>query len=335
MTDIPPSAERTPDEIVVSIINYRTGDLTLDCVASVLADFQASAITAGHVVVVDNASGDGSDDQIADWIAAHPEAPVTLVRSPVNGGFSDGHNRGMAARKAQFYLILNSDAVLRPGFCQAILTAAAAHPDAGLLAPQLEDPDGTIQTSNFRRPSPASEVIRGARTGLVTRLLRRWDVPIAPPVPTGAADWASFACILLRGRMVDAIGPMDDGYFLYFEDTEYCLRAQRAGWDLVHVPQARAVHFRGGSGPVKAMERARRRLPRYFYESRARIFRQTYGPTGPVLANLGWYLGRGVAEMRRLIGKPVGPPIAHEARDIWIDGWRAGRHPDRGDGGMP
>ena len=72
--------------------------------------------------------------------------------------------------------------------------------------------------------------------------------------------WASFACILLRGEMVSAIGPMDEGYFLYFEDAEYCLRARRAGWRVAYVPEARVVHFRGGSGPVKALARARTEL---------------------------------------------------------------------------
>ena len=88
-------------------------------------------------------------------------------------------------------------------------------------------------------------------------MLKRHDVPLAMPPAPGQIGWASFACILLRGAMVQAIGPMDDGYFLYFEDTEYCLRAARAGWQVAYVAQARCVHFRGGSGPVKAMAAAK------------------------------------------------------------------------------
>lgn len=303
--------------LVISIINYRTGPMTLACVASVLADI---GDLDAQVVIVDNASGDGSADQIADWIAAQPAGtPVRLLRSAVNSGFSGGHNQGMAALAAAHYLILNSDALLRPGFLRAILDAADAHPEAGLIAPRIETEAGDEQVSCFRFHSPASELIRAAASGPVTRLLRRHVVALQPPVDPAQVEWASFACILLRGGMVDRIGPMDEGYFLYFEDAEYCLRARRAGWRIALAPGAVAVHFRGGSGPVKALEQARRRLPPYYYVSRTRFFRQAHGTLGPLRANLMWGLGRAIAWMRRLTGRAVPPAIESEARDIWTN----------------
>ena len=326
MPDTAPPPHQTPPHqtlchLVISIINYRTGPLTLQCVASVLADIAGleAGVTA-EVVVVDNASGDGSADEIAAWIAAQdPAVPVHLVRSPVNSGFSGGHNQGMAAIPAAFYLILNSDALLRPGFCHAILAAAEAQPAIGLFAPRIEYDDGVQQISCFRFASPASELIRGAASGPVTRALHRHVVALDMPPAEGAIEWASFACILLRGSMVQAIGPMDQGYFLYFEDSEYCLRARRAGWRIAYVDQARAVHFRGGSGPVKAMAAARKRLPGYFYASRARFLYQAHGGAGLWTANLLWLLGRGLAQTRRLLGKPVPPANQAEARDIWAN----------------
>lgn len=306
-----------PHRIVISIINYRTGPMTLDCVRSVLADI---GDLDARIVVVDNASGDGSADLIADWIATQPEGtPVELLRSATNSGFSGGHNQGMAAAEADYYLILNSDALLRLGFLRRILEAADAAPEAGLIAPQIETDDGEIQVSCFRFHSPLSEFIRGAGSGPVTRLLARHVVALPPPVLPDQIEWASFACILLRGRMIREIAPMDEGYFLYFEDAEYCLRARRAGWKIIQEPRAVAVHFRGGSGPVKALERARRRLPRYFYASRTRFFRQAYGPLGPILANLMWCTGRALAQLRHLTGRTVPSAIEAEARDIWIN----------------
>lgn len=304
-------------QLVVSIINYRTGPLTLQCVASVLADI---AGLDAEIVVVDNLSGDGSADQIADWIAAQdPPVPVRLLRSGRNSGFSGGHNLAMAAVPAAFYLILNSDALLRPGFCRAILAAAADQPRAGLFAPRIDHEDGTQQTNCFRFPSAASELIRGAQSGPVTQALWRHDVPLAMPPAPDQIGWASFACILLRGAMVQAIGPMDDGYFLYFEDTEYCLRAARAGWPVVYVAQARCVHFRGGSGPVKAMAAANKRLPAYYYASRTRFLYQAHGAFGPLSANLAWILGRGIGQLRRLVARQVHRGYDRELRDIWIN----------------
>ncbi len=110
--------------LLVSIINYRTGDLTIAAVRSVL---DALGDRPARVVIVDNASGDGSERVIADWIAATCDARVTLVQSETNTGFSGGHNQGMAADpEAAFYLILNSDALLRQGFVEAALAPAEA-----------------------------------------------------------------------------------------------------------------------------------------------------------------------------------------------------------------
>lgn len=326
-------------EIVVSIINYKTADMTMDCVRSVLADLEGDppeeagadaprrAPVDGHVVVVDNASGDGSDRVLAEWIEAETAArraegrsfPVSLVASPVNTGFSGGHNLGIGAMAARFYLVLNSDALLRPGFCATILETARAHPRAGLVAPRIEHEDGVQQTSCFRVPSPASEVIRGANTGPVTRLLKSADVPLDMPPPAGGIGWASFACILLRGEMVAELGPMDEGFFLYHEDTEYCLRARRAGWQIVYDGRPRAVHFRGGSAPVKGLARERKRLPAYYYASRSRLLYLAHGRAGLLLANLGWTAGWLLSRLRGALGRPNPNANAHEARDIWIN----------------
>ncbi len=316
---MPPSP---PRKLVVSIINFRTGPLTLNCVRSVLADLDGTGADRidAEIIVVDNRSGDGSDALIADWIAAQPQpVPVRLIRSATNAGFSGGHNQAIAAQAAEFYLVLNSDALLRPGFLSSILAAAQMQPAAGLLAPRIEYEDGRQQTSCFRFPGPFSELVRGANSGPVTRFFARHVVALDMPPENQKIEWASFACILLRRSMIDAIGLMDEGYFLYFEDTEYCLRARKAGWRITYVPDARAVHFRGGSGPVKALSAARKGLPAYFYASRSRFLCQAHGRAGLLAANLLWCLGRVIAHLRRLVGKPVFPSNQNEMRDIWIN----------------
>ena len=245
--------------LAVSIINYKTGDMTIAAAQSAL---DALGNREVMIVVVDNASGDGSAEQIEAWMAEAGDPRLKLVKSETNSGFSGGHNQGMgAAPEADFYLILNSDALLRPGFFEPLLAAADAHPKVGLFAPQLEWDDGEVQQSCVRFQGVASELIRGAQSGPVTKLLKRHVVALDLPPDPAQIEWASFACILVRGEMARAIGPMDDGYFLYYEDSEYALRAMRAGWGVHHVPEARAVHFRGGSGPVKEMAKAKTRMP--------------------------------------------------------------------------
>lgn len=309
-----------PCRLAISIINYRTADLTLNCVKSVLADI--GTIDA-QIIVVDNASGDGSDDAIESWISEQPEdIPVKLVRSDVNTGFSGGHNIGIKTEQAEYFLVLNSDAVLRPGFLKTILVTADAHPEIGLIAPQIETDDGDIQVNCFRFHSPLSELVRGARSSPVTRMFPKSVVALQPPANQAEIEWASFACILLRDTMVQELGPMDEGYFLYFEDAEYCLRARRAGWRILQETKAVAVHYRGGSGPVKTLEKARKRLPPYFYASRTRFLRQAHGAFGPLAGNALWILGRIIANVRGLTGKGVPPSNEAEATDIWVNFFR-------------
>lgn len=303
-------------DVVVSIINYRTGDLTIAAATSVLENLGPGQ---GQVVIVDNASGDGSADQIDAWIKDQDEPRLHLIRSEENTGFSGGHNQTFRAwPEAAYYLVLNSDAWLRPGFFEAILQIAETQPRAGLIAPRLEHEDGTRQDSCFRLPGFLSEVIRGARTGPVTKVLRRHVVSLPQPLDPGAIQWLSFACILIRGDTLRKIGLMDEGYFLYFEDTEYGMRAQRAGWELIYTEAARAVHLQGKSGALEETRAAYRRLPAYYWQSRARLLRQARGPLAPVLGNLAWYLGRAIASLRLLTGRAIPPAHDKEWRDIWI-----------------
>ena len=302
------------------MINYKTAALTIAAARSVIEEIEnlPQNLTA-RLVIIDNASNDGSAEQIEDWINEQtPKDHVKLVQSDANTGFSGGHNQGMLNGAANFFLILNSDALLRRGFLMAALETAKTAPSAGIVAPQLEYQDGTVQISKFRFFSPISEFIRGSETGMITNLFKRWDVPLGIEPKNSCIDWVSFACVLLRGRMVEEIGLMDDGYFLYFEDAEYCLRAKRAGWSIVQ-SDARAVHFRGGSGPVKKLQSEKKRMPKYYYASRTRFLYQAYGRVGLLAANVLWLVGRAVATSRRFFGKAVPPTNHKEFQDIWIN----------------
>jgi len=303
--------------LLVSIINYRTAQMTLEAVRSVLADRGDLDL---HVAVVDNRSDDGSAEAIEAWIAAQdPPVPVSLVRSSTNSGFSGGHNQGVAARPAEFYLILNSDALLVPGCLAQLVAAARADPRAALVSPRIEHPDGRAQNVCFRSPTPASELVRAAGTGVVARLLDRYRIHLGDAPEPEEILWVTFAGVLVRAAAFAEIGPMDEGYFLYYEDVDYGRRVRAAGWGFRFVPGARLVHIRGGSAPVKALALARKRLPPYFYAARSRYFYKAFGRGGLLAANLLWYLGRGVARARRLAGRRTPPAIEAEWRDIWTN----------------
>lgn len=317
------TTEKVQCRLGAVILNYRTSDLTIGCLASLAGELE---MVDGRAAVVDNFSDDGSAENISAWIAQSPlAARAQLIRSSVNSGFSGGCNRGIAALDADFYLLLNSDARIREGALGALLSAADRHPEAGAIAPRLEFEDGTPQSSCFRFISPMSEFIAGAASGPISRMLRPFQV--APPVPKTVVeiDWASFACILLRKEAIRAAGPMDEGYFMYFEDADYCRQLANAGWKVIYDPAPRVVHLRGGSSPVKAALASGGRPPAYFYEARTRYFRKVYGPFGPFAANIMWLLGRGLARLRPLSGRAAPGVCEKQGVDIWTN-WR---HPLR------
>lgn len=308
-------AVQNPRRLAVVILNYRTPGLVADCLATLEPELDHELDVA---VVVDNCSGDDSPDEIKKTINRNDWSRwARLVRSDTNDGFSAGNNIGMRSVDAEFYLLLNSDTLIREGAMAELLRAARENPEAGLIGPRLEWPDGTPQNSCFRDKSVFSELIAAAQSGPVTRLFAARDVSMGVFEEPTEADWVSFACVLVKREVYETIGPMDEGFFMYFEDAEYCGRARRAGFRVLHWPHARVVHLRGGSAPVKSAAAARKRLPPYYYASRARYYAGRKGRVGLAMANLAWSVGWLVALGRRVVQRrPIGTP-ERALRDNW------------------
>lgn len=304
----------------VVIVNYKTPALTARCIDS-LAPMLPSA--GGVAVVVDNDSQDGSFEQLRDFCAARPESDrLTVVQAGRNGGFAAGNNVGVERLKAEYVLLLNSDAIVHDGALQAMLSAADAAPNAGLTTPAIVTSSGVEEVSRFRNHSPLSEFIDGAQTGPLTKLFPHAEAPIYPNDWDAPPDWVSFAAVLIRREAIEKVGPMDDGFFLYYEDCDYCRRIKTAGYTIAKAPDAVFTHDAGGTTKLREQELAQTRLPAYYYASRARYFQKYYGPLGPVFANVAWMTGRLIAKLRGLFGRPAPQLCQARARDIWI-GWRS------------
>jgi len=304
-------------DLLVVIVNFRTPRVVVDCLDTLVPEV---AGVDARVIVVDNHSGDDSVPVLRAWLSDRGSpAQFLLLESPMNTGFAGGNNAGIRALVARSYLLLNSDTLVRPGAIRRLLEAREIYPRAGLISPRLEWPDGSPQESCFNYHTPASELMLAAQTALVDRCLGRYAV--ARPVQNAASfpEWTSFACVLVRHDVFDQIGLLDEGYFMYFEDVAFCRRARDAGWDIVNVPEAHVVHLRGGSSPVKARAKARKRLPKYFYESRTRYFFQTYGRLGLTAANVMWWLGRTISKLRQTLGRSDKASIERQWLDIWTN----------------
>jgi len=301
--------------LAVIILNYRTPALTVDCLTSAVPQLDPARDCA---IVVDNCSGDDSVERISHAARARGWMEVVrIAESDRNGGFAYGNNSGVASTDAEFYLLLNSDTILRDDAIEELLRAAAARPDAGLISPRLEWPNGDPQVSCFRYRSPRSEFVRAAGTRLVTRMVGGGEVGLPISDEPTEPHWTSFAAVLIRREVFEKAGLLDDGFFMYYEDIDFCRRARKAGFNIVNRPAARIVHLRGGTSSAKKDAERRGRLPRYVYESRARYFARYYGRAGLWLTNLLWYVGASISTTRALLARRR----THHCRSEWRDNW--------------
>jgi GT2 family glycosyltransferase len=269
----------TPPDVAVLIVNYRSAALTLECLGSLQAE-RARAELAIRAVVVDNASGDAPELARAIGERGWREW-VELVAAPRNGGFAYGNNRGLervyAQRRPDYLYLINPDAQVLPGAIATLVRFLQTHPQAGIVGSSFQNADGSDWPIAFRFPTLASELIGGLQLGLVTRLLKRWEVPRTMDRTTQRVDWVSGASMMIRPEVFETIGGMDENYFLYFEETDFCRRAQAAGFETWYVPASRVMHIGGGVTQAFGHAQAPRRLPGYWFDSRRRYFALAFG----------------------------------------------------------
>ena len=300
----------------VVIVNYKTANLTIDCLQSLELEVNANL----EVLAVDNASNDNSMALFDQEIKNNKWHQVKTLGADFNGGFSFGNNIGINASASEFFLLLNSDTIVYPGAVDLLIKTLQENPDMGMASPRLEWPDGTPQESCFRFHRPINELIRSAATGPITRLFKRYEVPLRVSDNVIYPEWTSFACVLIRRQVFEDMGLLDEEFFMYFEDVDFCKRAREAGWNIIHNPEAHVVHLRGGSSPVKSQAAKKKRLPRYFYESRSRYYYKHFGRFGLFRANIYWHLGWLVAMGRKLFSNSYQPNICEKQwRDIWTN----------------
>jgi N-acetylglucosaminyl-diphospho-decaprenol L-rhamnosyltransferase len=304
--------------VAVAIVAWKHANLTIDCLRSIAA--QIDDLPLWRVYVVDNASPDDSADQVERAIEGEGWGKwATLIRSPVNGGFAAGNNVAIrAAMKLQapdYVLLLNPDTIVRPGALKSLLSFMEAHPEIGIAGGRSEFPDGTPQHCCFRFPTAINELSMYLQLGILDRLLRRYLTRIGILEEPSQVDWVSGAFMMVRRAVID-IGLLDEGYFLYYEETDFTLRARRAGWTCWHVPQSRVVHLVGQSSGITTSDEIARRRPQYWFESRRRYFLLNHGRFYAILADLFALTGVALAQVRRVVErKPLRQP-RHFFRDL-------------------
>jgi len=244
----------------IVIVNFNGRGHLETCLASLAAHPPAAAT---EIVVVDNASTDGSAALVARW----PD--VRLVPLAENRGFSAGNNEGIRVSSGELILLLNSDTVVPAGALDRLIGRLDAHPEAAVAGPRLVDAEGRAELSFGPMISPLAELRQKMVTGLHARRfgpVSRWVD--ARTHREGYVDWVSGACLLVRRRVSDAVGGLDERFFLYTEDVDFCASVRAQGWKVLFTPVAEIVHLRGRSRATASGQAtiAYRRSHLAFYE---------------------------------------------------------------------
>lgn len=293
----------TDINVVVCIVTYKSAQLTVNCLESIRSDISADGINI-KVVVVDNASGDASIIQSSvnnnDW-----QDWVTVLTAPKNGGFAYGNNLGFqyafAHGNVDYFHLLNPDTQILPGAIVNLVKFMQENNSVGIAGSSFDNKDGSLWPIAFRFPSFISEFESGVNLGALSKLLKPWVVAVVMEQKSQPIDWIAGASMMLRKSVVEQLHGFDESYFLYYEETDFCLRAKRAGYSTWYVPTSRVMHIAGQSTKVTIRNDKPKRLPDYWFESRRRYYLVNHGLVYALLTDIASLLGNMIGKIKRIL----------------------------------
>ena len=269
-------------DLSVVVVSWNVRDLLRQCLRSV---FDAPSAPSVEVIVVDNASADGSVEMVRE---SFPD--VHLIVNAENRGFPAANNQGISIAQGRYVFLLNSDAEVVGDALATMVAYADAHPDVGVIGPQLLNPDGadgcpSVQSSRRRFPTLATAIFESTwlQPHAPRRVLERYYVSDRPDDALQEVDWVKGAALMARREAIEQVGLMDEGFFMYSEELDWCRRFRDAGWRVIYLPAAQIVHHGGKSSEQVA---ASRHI--YFQTSKVRYFRKHHGRA--VAEALRWFL---------------------------------------------
>lgn len=292
----------TTGSVHVVILNWRSAQMSLRCAAAAVTAMEG---IAGAISLIDNDSGDGSFETMQAEAEARGwtrDERLRVLQSGRNGGFGAGNNAALRvplSQPADYALIINPDAFAEPDMIRKMRDYLNAHPNIGLLGCRVVGEDGEHHDTHFRFPGLGSELEDAARTGPISRLLASSIITLPMPRTPSGVDWVVGASLMIRSKVLAQIGGFDEGFFLYFEETDLCLRAARAGWPTHYLPDAQIVHIGSVSTGIKDQSLP----PDYWFASREHYFRQNHGRPVAVLAVGAHLAGLAVRRLRMVMGR--------------------------------
>ncbi len=282
-------------DLSIVIVAWNVRDLVLDCLASIR---DARLKLSYEVILVDNGSVDSTVQQVSEQF---PE--VRVIALPKNIGFGAGNNRGLEQMNGRHAVLLNSDTIVLEGGLERCVAYLDAHPDVGVVGPQLLNPDRTRQNCIHNSPTLVSEIVSQS---LLRRLFpRRYPSKRIEYTEPTEVEAVLGACLFVRKEVIDEIGMIDEDYFFFLEETDWCHRIRARGHRIVHLPDAHVIHLYGESTKKKVPLRTRIE----FHRSRYTFYRKNRGTLAYLTMSV-------VVVLKILFGSVLGGRRASEYRKI-------------------
>ncbi|MEM7115902.1 MAG: glycosyltransferase family 2 protein [Chloroflexota bacterium] len=272
-------------DLSIIIVSWNVRELLHACLTSIE---QGRGDLELEVIVVDSASHDGSPDMVREHF---PE--VVLLAETENVGFPKGNNLGMGVANGRYLLLLNPDTEVIGDALPTMVRYMDANPQVGVVGSQLLNDDGTIQSSRRRFPTLATGFFESTwlQPYAPKSLLRDFYVEDVGDGETAVVDWVMGACLLTRHTIWQQVGGMDEAYFMYSEELDWCRRIKQADWEVVYLPTAQVIHYSG-----KSSEQAVTARHINFNRAKLRYFRKYHGAAaaallrGYLLLGYGWQI---------------------------------------------
>jgi hypothetical protein len=266
----------TPDVSVV-IVSYNTRALLEAALSSLLASERVRL----EVFVVDNASRDGSPEMVERTFPA-----VRLIRNPENRGFAAANNLAFPLARGRFVLLLNPDTIVQPSTVARLAAYLDSHPEVGITGPRVLNADGSLQSCGYWYPSLLREIRLSKKVNRALRVVLGDEPPDPDPWMSMDVDWVDGCCLMVRRAVIDRIGLLDEQFFLYAEELDWCRSARNAGWRIATCPAAEMTHLQG-----KSSEQVKASALSLLVETRLRYYRKQDGLPTALLVSAVYALG--------------------------------------------
>ena len=301
----------------IIIVNWNVRDLLRECLRSIEDEKGDLSL---EIIVVDSASNDDSAAMVRSEFPS-----VHLIACTENVGFPRGNNIGLQEARGDYLLLLNPDTVIVDDALAVLVSYLQVNPDVGVVGPQLLNPDGSVQSSRRRFPTVTTGFFESTwLEGLASGILRRYYALDLPDDATADVDWLTGACIMGPRSTYEAVGGMDEGYFMYSEELDWCRRIKESGRRVVYYPAAQVIHHVG-----KSSEQAVTARHINFNRAKLRYFRKYHGRFMVavlrvfLLAGYAWQIA--LESIKGLLGS--NPILRRQRVRVYIDVLKSGLRP--------